>query len=146
MQVAAGEPYFYEHEGRALVGRAQAVELPPDDPRHPVVLKLQQRRRMGDAEELARRAQDGDRRAQQILDLLRLGHPLAWWLASHPDLTVRFDRPGTPASSVSLEPWRDRDPQATLLRVGTVAVARDAYDAAVAVGEDPFAATLDPSG
>jgi hypothetical protein len=144
MEIAAGEPYFYEHDGRALAGRAQAVELPADDPRFPVVLQLQQRRKMGDAEELARRARDGDRRAQQILDLLRLGHPLAWWLSSHPDLTVRFDRPGTPASSVSLARWRERDPQTTLLRAGTVAVPRAEYDAAVAAGEDPFAATIDP--
>jgi hypothetical protein len=145
MEISAGEPYFYEHEGRALAGRAQAIELPADDPRHPVVLKLQQRRRMGDAEELARRAHDGDRRARQILDLLRLGHPLAWWLGSHPDLIVRFNRPGTPASSVSLERWRERDPQTTLVRAGTVAVPRDEYDAAVAASQDPFAATINPS-
>src|SRR3954453_21393848 len=98
MEVAASAPYFYEHDGRALAGRAQAVELPHDDPRYPGVLKLQQRRRMGDAAERARRAEGGDRRAEQILGLLRLGHPLAWWLGSHPALTVRFERPGTPAS------------------------------------------------
>jgi hypothetical protein len=99
---------------------------------------------MGDAVELARRALAGDRRAQQLLELLRLGHPLAWWLHSHPDLTVRFDRPGVPASSVSLARWRERDPQTTLLRAGTVAVTRAAYEAAVAAGEDPFASTLEP--
>jgi len=142
MEIEAGEPYFYEHEGRALVGRAQAVELPADDPRHEMVLRLQARRRPGDAEELARRAQNGDRRAEQILELLRLGHPLAWWLASHPDLVVRFDRPGTPPSAVSIARWRGRDPHTTLLRVGTVAVARADYDARVAAGEDPFAETI----
>jgi hypothetical protein len=144
--VEASEPYFYVHEGRDLVGRAQAVELPSDDPRHAVVLKLQARRRPGDAEELARRAQGGDRRAEQLLGLLRLGHPLAWWLASHPDLVVRFDRPGVPAAAVSIARWRERDPHTTLLRVGTVAVARADYDARVAAGEDPFAQTLQPPG
>jgi hypothetical protein len=144
MHVEASEPYFYVHDGRDLVGRAQAIELSSDDPRYEVVRKLQARRRPGDAEELARRAQAGDRRAEQLLALLRLGHPLAWWLVSHPDLVVRFDRPGVPASSVSIAHWRERDPQTTLLRVGTVAVARADYDARVAAGEDPFAATLDP--
>jgi hypothetical protein len=49
-----------------------------------------------------------------------------------------------PASSVSIAGWRERDPDATLLRVGTVAVARADYDARVAAGEDPFAETLNP--
>jgi hypothetical protein len=139
MEVQAGEPYFYEHDGQQLVGRAQAVELTPDDPRHAAVLELQRRRRPGDAEELGRRAQAGDQRAQTLLKMLRLGHPLEWWMASHPDLVVSFALPGIPPSSVSLERWRERDPQTTLLRAGTVAVPRERYDALVAAGEDPFA-------
>jgi hypothetical protein len=144
MDVSASEPYFYALDGQELAGRAQAVELPPDDPRHGPVLQLQLKRRPGDAEELGRRAQDGDQRAQVLLRMLRLGHPLAWWMASHPDLVVSFALPGIPPSSVSLEPWQASDPQTTLLRVGTVAIPRAEHDARLAAGEDPFAGTLDP--
>jgi hypothetical protein len=144
MRFEAGETYFYDYDGRELAGRAQAVELPSDDRRYDTVLQLQQRRKSGDAEELGRRAKAGDRRAAQLLAYLRLGHPLAWWMASHPSLVVSFDRPGIPPSSVSLEQWRDDDPQTTLLRVGTVAVPRAVFGERVAGGEDPFASTLDP--
>jgi hypothetical protein len=144
MDVQASEPYFYELDGRELAGRAQAIELPQDDPRHAAVLALALKRQRGDAEELGRRARDGDQRAKVLLKMIRLGHPLAWWMASHPDLVVSFALPGIPPSSVSLMHWSERDPQTTLLRVGTVAIPRAEHDAAVAAGEDPFAATLDP--
>jgi hypothetical protein len=144
MLVQASKPYFYERDGVELVGRAQAIELPQDDPRHAAVLQLQLKRRPGDVEELGRRADAGDQRAQLLLKMLRLGHPLAWWIASHPDLVVSFSLPGIPPSSVSLERWRDSDPHTTLLRAGTVAITRADHDARVAAGEDPFGPTLDP--
>lgn len=144
MEIVASDEYFYEHDGQELVGRAQAVELSRDDRRYEAVMRLQLRRQPGDAETLSRRARDGDRRAETLLKMLSLGHPLAWWLASHPNLVVSFALPGIPPSSVSLEHWRDRDPHATLLRAGTVSVSRAAYDASVARGEDPFASTLRP--
>jgi hypothetical protein len=142
--VHASEPYVYERDGVELVGRAQAIELPRDDPRHAAVLQLQLKRRAGDVEELGRRAGDGDQRAQLLLKMLRLGHPLAWWIASHPDLIVSFALPGIPPSAVSLERWRESDPQTTLLRAGTVAITRAEHDARVAAGEDPFGPTIDP--
>ena len=113
MRVAASEEFTYRSDGRELVGRVQAVEIPAEHPTY-----------------------------RPALEALGAGAPLRHWQRKYPDLVVPFKTHTGHTASVSLEAWRDDDPDTTLIKVGMVAVLRGDYESRRAKGKDPFEPTL----
>ena len=127
MRVAASEEFAYRSDGRELVGRVQAVEIPAEHPTYRPAL------------EAWRSLPRGPRRSGEALGA---GAPLRHWQRNHPDLIVPFKTRTGHTESVSLEAWRDEDPDATLIKVWMVAVLRGDYESRRANGKDPFEPTL----
>jgi hypothetical protein len=139
MRLAASEEFAYRSDGRELIGRVQAVEIPADHPTYGPALEAWRSMTPETFAELRERVEAGD--AEEVrgqLDALGSGAPLRHWQRNHPDLVVPFKTYTGHVTSVSLERWRDDDPDTILIKVGMVAVLRGDYEARRAAGEDPF--------
>ena len=142
MRVAASEEFAYRSDGRELVGRVQAVEIPTAHPTYRPALEAWRSLTPAAFAALRERDQAGDDRLHEQLEALGAGAPLRHWQRNHPDLIVPFKTRTGHTESVSLEAWRDEDPDATLIKVWMVAVLRGDYESRRANGKDPFEPTL----
>jgi hypothetical protein len=138
MRVVVGEEFAYRSDGRDLIGRVQAVEIPADHPTYRTALEAWRSLTPNALAELRQRVAAGDSDVHEQLDPLTAGMPLRNWLHKHPDLVIPFKTYTGHTTTVSLGAWRDEDPDTTLIKVGMVAVLRDDYESRRSAGKDPF--------
>jgi len=115
---------FVWERGTEVVARLEAVEMP-----------------LAPGERLPRR-----KTPEELTELVEQGVPfdprwtartLGEWVARH-GWVVRQRTPEGIERAVSLEAWRSRDPDATLLRIHFHSVARWLSEKRQALGHDPF--------